>query len=294
MTPAFDDTTLSDRGVIAVEGPDALTFLDNVLTVDVGDLLPGTARFAALLTPQGKIIADFHVVRTDAGFLLDVPRVRAADLLNRLTLYRLRAKVVLADRSGEMHIVASPRRGAEGLAFADPRHPGLGWRQVVPAGLPVASVDAAPDGDQARAGYDAARIALGIAEGARDFAYGDTFPHEANLDLVAGVSFTKGCYVGQEVVARMQNKTVVRKRVVRVTAATPLVAGASIEVGAAEIGRIGTVAGAHGLALVRLDRVAEAADKGVPLTSGGRGVTVDADALARYRKSVAERPMVDL
>ena len=118
---------------------------------------------------------------------------------------------------------------------------------------------------------------------------GDTFPHEANYDLMGSVSFRKGCYVGQEVVSRMQHKTVVRKRVVRLTGGA-LATGGEVRAGDAVIGTIGTVADGKALALLRLDRVAEALDKGQPLTAGGDGIEVDREAVERYRRSVSERP----
>ena len=146
----------------------------------------------------------------------------------------------------------------------------------------------------ARDDYERRRVALGVPEAPADYALGDTFPHEANLDRLGGISFTKGCFIGQEVTARMQNKSVVRKRIVRVSAAEPLMTGADVTIGSAAIGRIGSVAGSEALAMLRLDRAAEAQDKGLTPTAEGVAITVEAESLAAYRKSVAERPTVDL
>ena len=142
--------------------------------------------------------------------------------------------------------------------------------------------------------YHAHRIALGVPEGGKDYDFGDAYPHEADYDLFNGVSFTKGCYVGQEIVARMQNKTVVRKRVVKISAAGPLISGAEIHLGDVAIGRVGTVDGLHGLAMVRLDRAIEAQDKNQSLRAAGTAIDIDADALGRYRKSAASRPSAAL
>jgi folate-binding protein YgfZ len=142
--------------------------------------------------------------------------------------------------------------------------------------------------------YDALRVRLGVPEGGKDYDFGDAYPHEADFDLFNGVSFTKGCFVGQEVVARMQNKTVVRKRIVKVTGARPLVKGAEIKLGDVAIGRAGTVDGTHGLAMVRLDRVLEAQEKNEHLTAAGARIDVDAEALARYMASLAARPPATL
>jgi folate-binding protein YgfZ len=131
--------------------------------------------------------------------------------------------------------------------------------------------------------YHTHRIGLGVPEGGRDFVFGDTFPHEALLDQLHGVSFAKGCFVGQEVVSRMQHRSTVRKRVVPVNAETPLESGpVPVLAGAVEIGRLGSVAGARGLALLRLDRVAEATRDGIPVTAGGVAVEVEVPPFATF------------
>ena len=301
--PPFAATLLIERALVAVNGADAVSFLDNLATNALDTLLPGDARFAALLTPQGKILFEFFALRTADGFLLEALRAKAAELIKRLTLYKLRAKVTIAEHISAVSVSPTPA----GLSFADPRHGDLGYRCI---GTHVTSCNAST--------YDAHRIALGVPEGGRDYALGDTFPHEANYDLVNGVSFTKGCFVGQEVVARMQNKTVVRKRVVKITGASPLSEGAAILIGDADIGRIGSVDGKRALALLRLDRVAEARAKGQVLTTWGQTprldgqsiastvdragsdpiaaivIVPDPESLARYARSVAERPVIDL
>jgi tRNA-modifying protein YgfZ len=133
-------------------------------------------------------------------------------------------------------------------------------------------------------------VRLGVPEGGKDYAFGDAYPHEANFDLLHGVSFTKGCYVGQEVVARMQNKTIVRKRVVKITAPAALTSGTDVLLGEAPIGRIGTTDGNDALAMLRLDRAVEAEQKNQKLTADGIVVTPDAEALARYLATAAARP----
>lgn len=257
---------LSDRAVLKVGGADARHFLHNVVTCNVETLTPGTARFGALLTPQGKIIVDFHVF--DAGedtFLLDAPAFLAADLLKRLTLYRLRAKVTLA-ADDELAVAAvwgedAPPEGA----FADPRLPALGHRLILPRAQ-------APEGEDAA--YEAHRIGLGIPKGGADFAYGDTFPHEADMDQLGGVDFRKGCYVGQEVVSRMQHRGTARTRAVMARFLNAPEAGREIFAGEKTVGRIGSSAGQQGIALVRLDRAADARAAGLPLVAGGVEVTL--------------------
>jgi len=280
---------LADRGVVSLSGTDAVDFLDNLATNDLSGMRTGEARFAGLLTPQGKILFEFFALRTQDGFLLETRADRANDLLKRLTMYKLRAKIALADVSSDHGIAAAwgPEAPAvvDGWVYADPRHSELGWRVIAPR----SKLEQLPGQLVPEALYHERRVDLGVAEGGIDYVLGDAFPHEANYDRLHGVSFTKGCFVGQEVVARMQNKTVVRKRVTLVSGTGPLASGAEIRVGAAVIGTIGTVAGQHGLALLRLDRAVEAADKGEALVAGAATISVDTAALDRYRASAAAR-----
>ncbi|MBS0241988.1 MAG: folate-binding protein YgfZ [Proteobacteria bacterium] len=281
---------LEDRGAISVTGPDAKSFLDNLITNDMDLLASKPAIHAALLTPQGKILFEFFVVPHADGYLLETARKTAPDLVKRLTLYRLRAKVTLNDLSASRTVIATWGGPAptEPLAtsYADPRHGGLGVRLIVPP--EIASKYAAED--EGPAAYATHRISLGVPEAGLDYALGDTFPHEADFDLFAGVSFTKGCFVGQEVVARMQHKTVVRKRVARVTASGhDLASGAEIKVGEATIGIVGSTSGPSALALLRLDRASEALAKGMPIFAAGTPLTVDPVVLAAYDKAAASR-----
>lgn len=281
---------LADRGVLAIRGDDAVEFLDNLVTSDLSAVAVGAARLAALLTPQGKILFEMLAVRTTDGWLIDTRKDRLADLAKRLTLYKLRAKVVIEDVSDRFVVLAAWDGEPEGLTagsirFEDPRERRLGVRLI----LPSAPGDLPPVPTAGSDAYASHRIGLGVAEGGRDFPLGDTFPHEAGYDRNGGVSFTKGCYVGQEVVARMQHKTIVRKRVVPVEGAGALTAGAELRIGEAVIGALGSTDGARGLALVRLDRAVEAADKGQSIEAGGVAITVDSVALDRYRAAVAAR-----
>lgn len=280
---------LPNRGVVSVTGAEATDFLDNLVTNDLTGMAIGEPRFAGLLTPQGKILFEFFALKTEDGWLLETTADRAGDLVKRLTMYKLRAKIALADVSAEYGIAAAwgPTTPVvdDGRLYADPRHGDLGWRLIMPrAKLGSLTGKVVPE-----ALYHERRVSLGVAEGGFDYALGDTFPHEANYDRLHGVSFTKGCFVGQEVVARMQNKTVVRKRVTLLTGTEPLTSGTDILIGAAVIGKLGTAAGPHGLALLRLDRAVEAADKGEPLVAGTVPVMADTGALDRYRASAAAR-----
>jgi len=280
---------LPDRGVVSVMGEDAEKLLQGVITNDMGLLTTQPALHAGLLTPQGKILFDFFVVRAADGFLLETARDKAAALADRLKLYKLRAKADIRDVSSDYSVAAiwggtyEPHgRGKAPLLFADPRLAAMGARELVTIGSDWALANEEAD-SATQDEYHAHRIGLGVPEGGKDYAFGDTFPHEALFDQLAGVSFTKGCYVGQEVVARMQNRGTVRKRVVPVNGAGALPAPATaIVAGGVEIGTLGSVAGERGLALIRLDRAAEIADRGEMLRAGDVPVRIAPPSWAAF------------
>lgn len=296
---------LDDRGAVAVEGPDAGKFLQGLVTNDVEPLKfdSETIAFeagvvhAGLLSPQGKILFDFFCVRTEHGFLLEIARHKAAELSKRLAMYKLRAAVDIKDVSEAYVVLAlwGPNACSSGpttgtVAFRDPRHPGLGQRIMAEARF-ATDIGSATNGSKvADTAYHALRIALGVPEGGKDYAFGDAYPHEANFDLLNGASFTKGCYVGQEIVARMQNKSVVRKRVVKISAGAELGAGEEILSGGAAIGRVGSVDGDQALAMLRLDHALEAEQKGEPLTAAGVAIVPDKAMLQSYSAALAKRP----
>jgi folate-binding protein YgfZ len=268
---------LEDRGIVRVAGADAASFLQGVLTNDVEKLKPHEARYAALLSPQAKILFDFLVVALPAGggaaFALDCASSQAADLARRLGFYKLRAKVTISDESDDQGVVAywgdEPDSAPGGIVYADPRAPGLGHREILPRSRAISV------GDASLADYEALRISLGVPKGGVDFAYGDAFPHDVNMDLLHGVDFEKGCYVGQEVVSRMKHRGGVRKRMARVkfNGAAPA-AGAAVMDGDLPVGTLGSAAGTHALALLRLDRVEDAKAAGRGLSVAGVGLEV--------------------
>src|SRR6186997_2183852 len=216
---------LPDRGVVKVAGDDARRFLNGLVTGDMAKVAAGKPCFAALLKPQGKIIADFIIAEAPAedggGFFLDCPRALAPTLVEKLNFYKLRAKVICEDLSevlGVMAVWDGSSATDYGLVYADPRLPALGQRIMLPPHLAKeAAADLGAELFEAAA-YEAHRIALGVPRGGLDFIYGDAFPHEADMDQLAGVDFDKGCYVGQEVVSRMEHRASARSRVVPVTA----------------------------------------------------------------------------
>ena len=279
---------LPDRGVVKVAGDDARKFLHGLVTADVLDLKPGEARFCALLTPQGKIIVDFLLTEASAasggGFFLDVERAHVAALVAKLNLYKLRAKVIAEDLSEVLGVLAawngnshprSLRRANEaaddiGLGYEDPRLAALGLRVMLPPHRAAAVATALGAERVDASAYEAHRIALGIPRGGLDYGYGDAFPHEADMDQLGGVDFHKGCYVGQEVVSRMEHRGTARTRAVPVRYdGGPPEHGAQIVAGDRALGTMGSAAAGHGIALLRLDRVADALSGGEALTAGG-------------------------
>ncbi len=260
--PEFQTAELDDRGVVAVKGTDAAKLLQGLITNDLDTLEPGSALFAGLLTPQGKILFDFFLVPTDGGFLLDIAKDQVPALIKRLTLYRLRADVTI-DACQDARVMARwDGTQAEqntldvSIMATDPRHPDLGVRILLSDDNVVSATSPSTD-------YHTHRIGLGIPEGDKDYVFSDTYPHEALYDDLHGVSFTKGCFIGQEVVSRMEHRNATKKRIVKVRGSGPLPeAGTEIAAGDITLGRLGSSDGRVGLALIRVDRIKDVAKHG--------------------------------
>ena len=261
MSSAF----LPDRRIIHVSGTGTMDFLQNLITSDLESLPEGEARASALLTPQGKILFDFLIRRDGEGYAIETDAQQQDALLRRLTMYKLRAPVDLK---------ADTKQGVS-----------VFWNEPAPAG-------AIADGRFAKAGlalyrlsgklsdgptsdYDALRIEHGIAVSGADYALQDAFPHDLLMDVNDGVSFRKGCFVGQEVVSRMKHRGTARRRIVVVSAASDLPAtGTDIMSGGKPLGTLGTVLGGQGLAIIRTDRAADAMASQTPITAGDVVVSV--------------------
>ena len=258
---------LSDRAVISVSGPEAKPFLQGLVTNDVMQLAPERPLYAALLTPQGKILFDFFLHDFDGVVAIDCAASGAEALLKRLTMYRLRARVELARRTDLS--VLWDKVAFEG-ATADPRMDGLGWRKIGD-GTALA---------EGRDGYLDHRLSLGVPENG-DFGSDKMFALDAGLEELNGVSFDKGCYVGQELTARMKHRSTARRRLLPVAAVKGELppAGADVRSGETSLGEITSTYGARGFASVRLDRLTEAHP---PFSAGSVTVSVTKPAwLAR-------------
>ena len=282
---------LPDRGVVKVAGEGARHFLNGLLTADIGKVTPGRAAFAALLTPQGKIIVDCIVAEASAqdggGFFLDCPRALARSLVDKLNFYKLRAQVIVENLSEILGVLAAwvgSGNTEYELCYADPRLPALGLRVMIPPHLATATAGDLNATLVDAKFYDAHRIVLGVPRGGFDFTYGDAFPHEADMDQLNGVDFAKGCYVGQEVVSRIEHRGSTRTRVVPFAyegfapeAGTPVTASEKT------VGTLGSTTADRGLALLRLDRTAEAIAAAIPLVSGNITLRLIKPDWARFR-----------
>ena len=280
---------LPDRGVVAVSGEDAGKLIQGVISNDMKLLETQTALFTGILSPQGKLLFEVFVVKTPDGFLLETGRESTQALEQHIKRYRLRAKADVEDVS-ENYTVAGiwggtyePHgRGKQPIWYADPRLAEMGYRELVTIGSDWALAGEAAD-SATQEDYHAHRIALGVPEGGKDYPLGDTFPHEALMDQLNGVSFKKGCFIGQEVVSRMEHRGTARKRVVPLVGAAALPAtGTPVVSGAVEIGTLGSVVGNRALALMRLDRAAEMNEKGEPIVADGVAVEIELPAWATF------------
>lgn len=230
---------LADRGVVEVTEEDRVAFLQGLVSNDVAAAAPGRAVFAALLTPQGKWQADFFILAEAARLLLDCERAQAGMLAQKLARFRLRAKVAVRDASDEFAVLAGwggAVAPAGGLAAADPRLAAAGWRALVPP---------PGRGDAAAEDWDRHRLALGLPAGSRDLVPDQTVLLEAGFDELHGVSWTKGCYLGQELTARTKYRGLLKRRLVPVAVSGPLpppgtpVLAEGVEVGEVRSGREG-------------------------------------------------------
>ena len=269
MTTGFAE--LGSRALVAVEGPDWRVFLQGLLSNDVESLEVGRWRFAALLTPQGRMLFDLFVIGGETGCLLDVAADRRQALVERLTIYRLRAKVEIAAAQGVICALWGADSAPAGWA-PDPRLEALGFRGV---GLEP------PPGAERRdeAAYDVFRLTLGAPDPARDATPDKTYPIEADMDLLNGIDFHKGCYVGQETTSRMKRRGAIRSRMLPISFEGPPPAfGAEVMAGDLRAGEVLTGGEGLAMALLRLDRIEQA-----ELTVDGRAVRVTAPAWLTQR-----------
>jgi folate-binding protein YgfZ len=239
---------LPDRGVLELTGPDRAAFLQGLVSNDVAAIAPGQAAWAALLTPQGKWLADFFVIPVGEALLLDAERAQIPGLVQRLSRFRLRSKVALRDASDDWQVHAAWGDAPPGAAVTvpDPRLPEAGWRALHPTALPA---DATADD------YDRHRLALGLPDGSRDLEAEKSILLEAGFDELGGISWTKGCYMGQELTARTRYRGLLKRRLVPVDieGEMPARGAALTDAAGATVGEMRSGRDGRGIALLRLD-----------------------------------------
>lgn len=274
---------LNNRTLVLVTGEEAEKFLQAVITTDLDNLGADDLKPGALLAPQGKIMFDFLVSRIENGFRFDLPEAIAADFSKRLMLYRLRSKAEITQSSESLIGVSWQIDSASSQSDSSKRDCRF------PESLNVRRIYGQQFDENNIEGWTQLRIANGIAEGGNDYAYNDLFPHDVNFDQIGGVSFTKGCFIGQEVVSRMQHRGTARRRAMVATAATPLPEkGTSLTVNARDIGTLGEVSDTQAIAFVRIDRVQDALDSQTPIMAGDTEVTLTIPPTAKYTLPVKD------
>jgi tRNA-modifying protein YgfZ len=277
---------LTDRGVLAVSGPDARSLLQGLISNDIERVTPTRSAYAALLTPQGKFLFDFFIGQVGETLLLDTERARLDDLIRRMTLYRLRAKVQFEDASERFAVAAllgdgmaaalglpdeagASRELRGGVAMIEPRLKAAGGRTVLPAGELRAVLEGLGLTELDRDAYERRRIALGLPDGSRDMRIDKAILLENGFEELNGVDFKKGCFVGQELTARTKYRGLIRKRLmpVQLRGLRPE-PDAIIRLDDREAGEMRSSVDGIGLALLRLEQVERAAAEGRPLTVG--------------------------
>jgi folate-binding protein YgfZ len=242
------------RTVLKLSGETLRPWLDKLIT----NTLSGPVSFAALLTPQGKIIADFFVTENGDDLLLDTTEAMGPALLKRLKMFRLREPIEIEDVSETNHVYCAWDNAADKIGDPDPRMASLGSRLIT-----TERRDVTPAAD-----YDAHRLSLGVTDSQWDFGPISTFPMDACMDQLNGVDYQKGCFVGQEVVSRMKRMSSVRKRMRSVVLSGPADPGDAIKAGERKVGQLLHVNGTLGMALIRIDRLKEATES--PSVRGNR------------------------
>ncbi len=265
----------ADRAVFRFSGPDAHKLLNDVITGEIPASGSGDGEVAAawaLLSPQGKILAEGLAGHADDGIWVDVHQSVADDFFKRMKMYRLRAQVVIDDLRETHRVGFAQDSEPPGLRHTDRLGPiDMGWRTIAP-------VEDTSDWVQDDAFYHAERISVGIAHQGNDFPANDAFAHDIGLDILDGIDFGKGCYVGQEVVSRMKHRGTARRRPV-IVSGIDAPAGSAVAAGGREAGTIGQVVDGEAVAILRLDRITDPS----AVTVDGKPVTVQLPVWATYQ-----------
>jgi len=278
---------LQNRGLLGVSGDDATDFLQGLVSNDVTRVSPDRALYSALLSPQGKFLHDFFIFQIDGGLLIDCEADRLDDLKRKLTMYKLRSKVDLIDRSEDFCVAAligddvadalelDVREGLAkdflgGVVFIDPRLAAIGGRAVIPQSEAQASLDKAGFPAGSLDEYETARLHLGLPDGSRDMIVDKAILLENGFNELNGVDWDKGCYMGQELTARTHYRGLVKKRLMPVHVDGPLPSpGTPLMLGDKQAGEMRSGLGDQGLAMVRLEQFESIMESGEALSADG-------------------------
>ena len=284
-------TVIEDRGLLSVTGPDARGFLQGLVSNDVGKVNPGRAIYAAMLTPQGKFLHDFFIAELSSALIIDCEGERLDDLRQRLGHYKLRAQVEIADITEQFAVVALLGAGPQdaeslhgqegrggpfdvGICFVDPRYAGIGARAILPRHRVAEVFKHAGFAEAPIQDYDRLRLGYGLPDGSHDMVVEKALLLESGFDELNGIDWDKGCYVGQELTARLRYRGLVKKRLVPVTVDGPLPeAGTPVMFDGKQAGEMRSGRGGFGLAVLSLEMVAKAAERDTPFTAEGTKLT---------------------
>ena len=281
---------LEDRGVLAISGPDARSYLQALVSNDMDKVSGTRAIYATLLTPQGKFLHDFFISLLDETLLFDCEGARIDDLERRLTFYRLRADAKIENWSDRYQVFALIGDGAsdvtsiaDGVVYEDPRIGTIGSRAILPRNSAIATLEAAGLSPAPPSDYERLRLHHGLPDGSRDIHVEKGFLLENGIDDLHGVDFEKGCYIGQELTARTKHRAKIRKRLLRVDIDGPLPPpGAPVMLGDKPAGEMRSGQGGIGLAMLRLEMIDQAASTGEPLTCADATLTPVKPDWARF------------
>ena len=283
MATVAETINLSNRALVHITGEDAEKFVQAVITTNLDKLGADELKPGALLAPQGKILFDFVVSRIENGLRFDMPASIATDFMKRMTLYRLRAKAEITQSPESLVSVCWGKDSDSSESDSIKRD------SRFPEELHVTRIYGQAGEVSDESAWLALRAEYGIAEGEADFAYNDVFPHDVNFDQTSGVTFPKGCFIGQEVVSRMQHRGTPRRRVLVAKSDAPLpTRGTPVRVGGRDIGTLGSSSDKIGLALVRIDRVKDALDSGTPILAGESEIRLEMPPHVRFTFPTAD------
>lgn len=294
MTENFPLAIMYHYALIKIDGEDSQSFLQNLITTDIEHLEKDTMRPGALLTPQGKIAYDFLIGKKKDSFFIHIDKKNSSNFIKRLSMYKLRSKVNIEHENQYFNEIYEDTKQEDlieklikndNILFFKDKSFLLNQNIIRVYKINNSNQDI----DKEQQNYINLRITNAVAESGVDYELNDAFPHDINLDQAHGLSFKKGCYIGQEVVSRMHHRKTARRRILIAKAQSPLPpSGTIITAEDKPVGTIGTIQDKQGLALVRIDRVKQAMDKAIPLMADGTEVTLEIPPMVNFTFPISE------